>query len=198
MQTLLPHCSLATVNSITWSNLKCWLVLERLSGLGSSLIICFLTHKQPCPLCSPVQLTIAISGWWALCCHCVQLPRAANFLFFYRNLLPTTLPLLQRAPQQCHREKERHKENDALIKVTHTEIRKKQHRSPVSSPPPSGVPKQETFHIGTLILVLPLLAQSFLSVRNTLSSILQNQFLIFYLNVDYAVHNASDENSKLC
>lgn len=110
MQTLLPHCSLATVNSITWSNLKCWLVLERLSGLGSSLIICFLTHKQPCPLCSPVQLTIAISGWWALCCQCVQLPRAANFLFFYRNLLPTTLPLLQRAPQQCHREKERHKE----------------------------------------------------------------------------------------
>lgn len=100
--------------------------------------------------------------------------------------------------QQCPGEKERHEEKDALIKVTHT------HRSDRSSTgvlnPPSvpGVPNQDTFHIGSHILVLLFLAQASLSVRNTLSSILQNQSLNFYLNLDSAVHNTSAEKSKLC
>lgn len=101
-QTLLPHCSLVTVNSITCSNSKCWPALEGLSELGISLITCSLTHKQPCPPCSHVQLTTAISIGGELPAvfrWSVQLSWAATFLFCYRSLLPRILPLLQRAPQ---------------------------------------------------------------------------------------------------
>lgn len=127
MQSLLSHCSSRTVNSISWSIPKCWLILKGLSELRSSLISCFLTHRRPFPPCShPDQrLTTAISVGGqlpALYCWSMQLPWAAALSFFYRDLLPATLPLLQRAPWRSNvqAEKERHTQKDGLPEVTQT------------------------------------------------------------------------------
>lgn len=114
-----------------------------------------------------------------------------TFLFCYRNLLPTTPPLLQR-PLQHSNVMGKRRGMKRCPNQRHT------HRSDKSSAGVLHPHLHYTFHIGTHILVLPLLAQSSLSVRNTLSSILQNQSLNFYLNLDSAVCDTSDENSKLC
>lgn len=162
MQSLPSH-GLRTVNSIPWSIPKCWLVLKGRSELRSSHITCFLTHGQPFSPCSHPdhRLTTVISidgqlstlyGW------STQLPWVAALSFFYRDLLPTTLPLLQRAPRHSsvQEEKERHRQKEGLPKVTQTgSIRQKLRRSPVSWP------------------TLQSLAQA--SVKNTLYSTLQIQ-----------------------
>lgn len=205
MQTLLPHCSLVTVNSITLSNLKCWLVLERLSELGSSLIICFLTHKQPCPLCSQYSWQQP-SLWVVSCQHCTACVCSCHGqlhsyfaigIYFPQHFLcckehhSTAMSWgkgeaqRERCPNQGHTHRDQTKAVQESYILT-------------STVPLCGVLNQETFHIGTLILVLPVLPQTSLSVRNILSSILQNQSLNFYLNLDSAVCNTSDENSKLC
>lgn len=149
MQSLPSH-GLKTVNSIPWSIPKCWLILKGRSELRSSHITCFLTHGQPFSPCShPDQ---RLYGW------STQLPWAAALSFFYRDLLPATLPLLQRAPRRSsvQAEKERHRQKEGLPKVTQTgSIRQKLRRSPVSWP------------------TLQSLAQA--SVKNTLYSTLQIQ-----------------------
>lgn len=155
---------------------------------------------------SPMQPCTAdnshLCGWWAA--STVPLLCAAAMGCYVRIFLQefTSHNISSAAKsttaQQCLGEKERHKEKEALTKVTYTQIRQKQCRSPGSSPWVSGVLNQDTFHSGTHILVLPFLAQASLPVTNSLSSILQNQPLNFYLDLGNAVRNTSDENYKLC
>lgn len=116
------HCSVRTVNSIPCSIPKCWLVLKGLSELRSSLITCFLTHRQHFPPCShPDQQLISTDGQLPALYLCsMQLPQAVVLSLFYRDLLPTAFPLLQRAPQHSNvqAEEERHKQKDGLPDVT--------------------------------------------------------------------------------
>lgn len=129
----------------------------------------------------------------ALYHQCVQLPWAAIHSYFATGIyFPQHLLCCRDHCSTAMSWGKGEAWRDVLINVTHT------HRSDKSSAGVLHPHLHYTFHIGTHILVLPLLAQSSLSVRNTLSSILQNQSLNFYLNLDSAVCDTSDENSKLC